>query len=274
MRRCAGARGRSESDIGPVDARGRVVATEAVAEVRLLRSRQLCRRRVGGARMAVLLLVTLGTAVVVSTAATPVGRRHRLGPDPGLRLGRRLDGQRLHPGHARGSAPNLVTSLNDGSVFLRRRPCIPATRAPTTPPAARSTPDGQLLRHRRLQRPDQRVRPRRHTDRGLRLRACQNPLSLVFDNQGNLYVGQQTTPYIAEFNSSGQSTAQHRTRDHGRDGRRLDRPLQRPVHLLLHDRDERHLPLQQVHQHPGSVELQRGPLHRSQRLPGADPPRR
>ena len=32
-----------------------------------------------------------------------------------------------------------------------------------------------------------------------------NPLSLVFDNQGNLYVGQQGTPYIAEFNSSGQS---------------------------------------------------------------------
>ncbi len=30
-----------------------------------------------------------------------------------------------------------------------------------------------------------------------------NPLSLVFDSSGNLYVGQQTTPYIAEFNSSG-----------------------------------------------------------------------
>ena len=29
----------------------------------------------------------------------------------------------------------------------------------------------------------------------------QNPLSLAFDNQGNLYVGQQTTPYIAEFSS-------------------------------------------------------------------------
>src|ERR1700684_3283618 len=32
----------------------------------------------------------------------------------------------------------------------------------------------------------------------------QNPLSLAFDNQGNLYVGQQTTPYIAEFNKTGQ----------------------------------------------------------------------
>ena len=31
-----------------------------------------------------------------------------------------------------------------------------------------------------------------------------NPLSLVFDNQGNLYVGQQTTPYIAEFSPTGQ----------------------------------------------------------------------
>ena len=35
----------------------------------------------------------------------------------------------------------------------------------------------------------------------------QNPLSLVFDNTGNFYVGQQNTPYIAEFNSSGQDTA-------------------------------------------------------------------
>jgi sugar lactone lactonase YvrE len=34
-----------------------------------------------------------------------------------------------------------------------------------------------------------------------------NPISLVFDNQGNLYVGQQQTPYIAEFNSSGQNVA-------------------------------------------------------------------
>ena len=32
----------------------------------------------------------------------------------------------------------------------------------------------------------------------------QNPLSLAFDNQGNLYVGQQTTPYIAEFSKTGQ----------------------------------------------------------------------
>ncbi len=34
-----------------------------------------------------------------------------------------------------------------------------------------------------------------------------NPISLVFDNQGNLYAGQQQTPYIAEFNSSGQNVA-------------------------------------------------------------------
>ena len=32
----------------------------------------------------------------------------------------------------------------------------------------------------------------------------ENPLSLVFDNQGNLYVGQQTTPYIAEYSPTGQ----------------------------------------------------------------------
>jgi hypothetical protein len=34
-----------------------------------------------------------------------------------------------------------------------------------------------------------------------------NPLSLVFDNQGNLYVGQQGIPYIAEFSPSGQNIA-------------------------------------------------------------------
>ncbi len=30
-----------------------------------------------------------------------------------------------------------------------------------------------------------------------------NPISMVFDNQGNMYVGQQTTPYIAEFAPDG-----------------------------------------------------------------------
>ena len=34
-----------------------------------------------------------------------------------------------------------------------------------------------------------------------------HPLSLVFDNRGNLYVGQQATPYIAEFNPSGENVA-------------------------------------------------------------------
>ena len=34
--------------------------------------------------------------------------------------------------------------------------------------------------------------------------ACTNPESLVFDSSGNLYVGQQTTPYVAEFSPSGQ----------------------------------------------------------------------
>ena len=33
-----------------------------------------------------------------------------------------------------------------------------------------------------------------------------NPLSLVFDNQGNLYVGQQGTPYIAEFNAAARAS--------------------------------------------------------------------
>ena len=48
------------------------------------------------------------------------------------------------------------------------------------------SPSGQLLRHSH--------------------RAWSTPF-LVFDNTGNLYVGQQNTPYIAEFNSSGQNTA-------------------------------------------------------------------
>ena len=41
------------------------------------------------------------------------------------------------------------------------------------------------------------------TGNGIFAYGLTNPLSIVFDNSGNMYVGQQTTPYIAEFNSSG-----------------------------------------------------------------------
>ena len=64
----------------------------------------------------------------------------------------------------------------------------------------------------------------------------QNPLSLAFDNQGNLYVGQQTTPYIAEFSATGQRLADIGPVHDRAQRRRLDRPLGRRVHLLLHHR--------------------------------------
>ena len=41
-----------------------------------------------------------------------------------------------------------------------------------------------------------------------------NPLSLVFDNQGNLYVGQQGTPYIAEFSPTETAAARHQAAGH------------------------------------------------------------
>ena len=76
----------------------------------------------------------------------------------------------------------------------------------------------------------------------------QNPLSLAFDNQGNLYVGQQTTPYIAEFAQDGPAGAEHRTAGDRAHRRRLDRARHRRVHLLLHHRRNRHSALQHVHE--------------------------
>ncbi len=42
-----------------------------------------------------------------------------------------------------------------------------------------------------------------NTGNGVFAYGLSNPLSLVFDSSGNLYVGQQTTPYIAEFAPNG-----------------------------------------------------------------------
>ena len=85
---------------------------------------------------------------------------------------------------------NQVNTLNDGTGSLS-----PAG-APSTPTVTSTSPTTAPARSASTRR--------RHLRRVVRLGADQ-PLSLVFDNEGNLYVGQQGTPYIAEFNSTGQN---------------------------------------------------------------------
>ena len=78
-----------------------------------------------------------------------------------------------------------------------------------------------------------------------------NPISLVFDNQGNLYVGQQRTPYIAEFNSSGQNVANFgpvTTQESGDDW--IDLASDECTFYYTTEGNEI-FKLQQMHQHPG-----------------------
>jgi hypothetical protein len=103
-------------------------------------------------------------------------------------------------------APSLVTSLNDSSMIPPTSPLYPGY--PSADNTAGSAFDakgnfyvtddysGQISEYN----PD-------GTLKGVFASGLQNPLSLVFDNSKNLYVGQQNTPYIAEFNSSGQNIA-------------------------------------------------------------------
>ena len=137
--------------------------------------------------LAVAAVLVFGAIGVVISPAKPAGR-HRVPVRPGLRLGRELDGQRLRSHLGR-------------SGHLAQRRHLPALHR-----RQRLRRQRELLRRRRPQRRGQRVLPERRLD-GVFASGLANPLSLVFDNQGNLYVGQQGTPYIAEFNSSGQNVA-------------------------------------------------------------------
>ena len=71
----------------------------------------------------------------------------------------------------------------------------------------------------------------------------QNPLSLVFDNFGEPLRRSAEHALHRRVQLERPGPDAHRPRHHGGDGRRLDRLGLRPVHLLLHDRNERHLPL-------------------------------
>ena len=48
--------------------------------------------------------------------------------------------------------------------------------------------------------------------KGVFASGLQNPLSLVFDNSGNLYVGQQNTPTSPSLELERPNIAKHRTR--------------------------------------------------------------
>ena len=127
-------------------------------------------------------------------------------------------GQRLR--HRSGNPINSLTDTTGEPVHRRQR--LRRQR--------------QLLRGRRPQRATSASsRPTGHRSRPVRHR-LDNPLSLVFDSKGNLYVGQQATPYIAEFSPDRAAAGRHRPGQDRALRRRLDRPFERPVHLLLHDR--------------------------------------
>ena len=113
---------------------------------------------------------------------------------PGVCLGGRLAGQRLRPQRR----ASLVNTLNDG------------TNEPYTAGSAFDAV-GNFYVTDDLNGTISEYAPDGTFD-GTFATGLTNPLSLVFDNQGNLYVGQQGTPYIAEFNSKRPEHRQLRAR--------------------------------------------------------------
>ncbi len=160
-------------------------------------------------------LVTFGTACVVSSTVTPSGADTVLAPTQVFASVGNSTVNVYSPNTAP-AAPSFVQSLNDGSTIPASSPVYPgypgapddttgSAFGPASPASSASpagtdnfyvTDDysGQISEY--------------NTSGalvGVFASGLQNPLSLVFDNSGNLYVGQQNTPYIAEYNSSGQA---------------------------------------------------------------------
>ncbi len=110
------------------------------------------------------------------------------------------------PGSPPVSAPNLVTSLNDGSMIPSTSPVYPGYPSADNTAGSAFDASGNLYVADDYSGQISEYNPD-GTLKGVFASGLQNPLSLVFDNAGNLYVGQQNTPYIAELNSSGQTIA-------------------------------------------------------------------
>ena len=151
-------------------------------------------------------LVTLGTAVVVSTAATPSGAGTVLAPTQVFASVGASTVNVYTPGTPGVSAPNLVTSLNDGSMIPPTSPVYPGYPSADNTAGSAFDASGNFYVTDDYSGQISKYDPNGALT-GVFASGLQNPLSLVFDNSGNLYVGQQNTPYIAEFNSSGQNTA-------------------------------------------------------------------
>ena len=151
-------------------------------------------------------LVTLGTAVVVSTTATPSGAGTVLAPTQVFASVGASTVNVYTPGTPGVSAPNLVTSLNDGSVIPPTSPVYPGYPSADNTAGSAFDASGNFYVTDDYSGQISKYDPNGALT-GVFASGLQNPLSLVFDNSGNLYVGQQNTPYIAEFNSSGQNTA-------------------------------------------------------------------
>ena len=102
--------------------------------------------------------------------------------------------------------PNLVTSLNDGSMIPASSPVYPGYPSADNTAGSAFDANGNFYVTDDYSGQISEYDPNGNLT-GIFASGLQNPLSLVFDNSGNLYVGQQNTPYIAELNSSGQTVA-------------------------------------------------------------------
>ena len=152
-------------------------------------------------------LVTLGTAVVMSTSATPSGADTVLAPTQVFASVGASTVNVYTPGTPSANPPaptSLVTSLNDNSTIPPTSPLYPGYPAADNTAGSAFDANGNFYVTDDYSGQISEYNPQGALT-GVFASGLQNPLSLVFDKWGNLYVGQQNTPNIAEFNSSGQS---------------------------------------------------------------------
>ena len=129
-------------------------------------------------------------------------RRHRLRVRPGLRLGRRLAGlRRTTPRRGTTSARSPTTATTSPTRTLTTTPTVSSRSA------AHSTLSGNFYVTDDNTLGDSTSQVSEFYPTGNQIATfatgLQNPMSIAFDNQGNMYVGQQLTPYIAEFAPDG-----------------------------------------------------------------------
>ena len=117
-------------------------------------------------------LVTLGTAVVVSTTATPSGAGTVLAPTQVFASVGASTVNVYTPGTPGVSAPNLVTSLNDGSVIPPTSPVYPGYPSADNTAGSAFDANGNFYVTDDYSGQISKYDPNGALDRRLRLRAC------------------------------------------------------------------------------------------------------